>query len=69
MDKLKKYIDDNFKYYSEFSCSEVEHCTLDNFDSDVIEYLTLNYRFDYRGICIYLVADENEIWIENMDAL
>jgi hypothetical protein len=68
MDKLKKYVDEKFDYYSEFSCSEVEHCTLDEFDSDVIEYLTLNERFDYRGICIYLVEEENEIWIENMDA-
>ena len=69
MDKLKKYIDDNFNYYSEFSCSEVEHCTLDTFDIDVVEYLRHNGRFDYRGICVYLVADENEIWIENMDTL
>jgi hypothetical protein len=26
--------------------------------------LRLNYRFDYRGICVYVVEDQ--IWVENM---
>jgi len=26
--------------------------------------LKLNYRFDYKGICVYLV--DSDIWVENM---
>jgi hypothetical protein len=45
--------------------SEVqEYKDLSEFDSDFIDYLKLNYRFDYKGICVYIV--DSEIWVENM---
>ena len=68
MDSLKNYVDDNFNEFSNLECSEVIECTLDEFDSEEINYLKLNERFDYRGICIYYVERDNNIWIENMDS-
>ena len=68
MDSLKNYVDDNFNEFSNLECSEVIECTLDEFDSEEINYLKSNERFDYRGICIYYVERDNNIWIENMDS-
>jgi hypothetical protein len=68
MDSLKNYVDLNFNEFSNLGRSEVIECTLDEFDSEEINYLKLNYRFDYRGICIYYVSEKDEVWIENMEA-
>ena len=68
MDSLKNYIDLNYNEFSNLECSEIIECTLDEFDSDEISYLKLNYRFDYKDICIYYVEEDNNIWIENMNS-
>ena len=68
MDSLKNYVDLNFNEFSNLGRSEVIECTLDEFDSEEINYLKLNYRFDYKGICIYYVNEKDEVWIENMEA-
>ena len=68
MDSLKNYIDLNYNEFSNLECSEVIECTLDEFDSEEINYLKSNERFDYRDICIYYVKRDNNIWIENMDS-
>jgi hypothetical protein len=65
MEKIKKFIDDNFELFNSLESSEVqEYKDLSEFDSDFIDYLKLNYRFDYKGICVYIV--DSEIWVENM---
>ena len=67
MIKLEQYIDTNFNEFNELSISEVIHCNTNEFDEDIVNYLKSVDRFDYRGICIYYVKRENEIWIENMN--
>ena len=65
MTKIENFIDDNFKLFNSLESSEVcEFKNLDEFDSKIINYLKLNYRFDYKGICVYLV--DSEVWVENM---
>ena len=65
MTKIKNFIDSNFEEFINLENSEVcEFKNLDEFDSEFIDYLKLNYRFDYKGICVYLV--DSEIWVENM---
>jgi hypothetical protein len=65
MKKIEKFIDDNFELFNSLESSEVqEYKDLSEFDSEFIDYLKLNYRFDYRGICVYVVEDQ--IWVENM---
>jgi hypothetical protein len=68
MDSLKNYVDLNFNEFNNLGSNEVIECTLDEFDSEEINYLKLNYRFDYKGICIYYVSEKDEVWIENMEA-
>ena len=65
MTKIKTFIDNNLELFNSLENSEVrEYKDLNEFDSDFIDYLKLNYRFDYKGICVYLV--DSEIWVENM---
>ena len=65
MKNLKCFINENFNEFINLGNSEVcEFKDLNEFDSKFINYLKLNYRFDYRGICVYLV--DSEIWVENM---
>jgi hypothetical protein len=66
MKSLKDFINENLNEFNNLSSSEVIECSLDEFDFEEIEYLKENYRFDYKGICIYFVKRDNEIWIENM---
>ena len=70
MKKLKKFINDDYKYFSNLGNSEVEEYNVSDFDSDVVEYLksAKHNRFDLDGICVYLVEDKNEIWVENMNS-
>ena len=66
MEKIKKFIEENWDKFSNLECSEVvEYYDLNEFDSEIIDYLKSFYRFDYKGICVYLV-EEREIWVENM---
>ena len=69
MEKIKKFIEENWDKFSNLECSEVvEYTDLNEFDSEIIDYLKLFYRFDYKGICVYLVEEREiwEIWVENM---
>jgi len=68
MNKLINNIEQNYVKYKNLECSEVEQTSANEWDNDIVEYLKINYRFDYKGICVYYVCDRNEIWIENMDA-
>jgi len=68
MESLKNYINLNYNEFNNLDSSEIIECDLNEFDSGEVDYLKLNYRFDYRGICIYYVEDKNNIWIENMNA-
>jgi hypothetical protein len=68
MKKIEMFIDENFNEFSNLSCSEVCEMNVNEFDNEVIEYLKENYRFDYEGICVYYVKDEDEIWVENMNS-
>lgn len=68
MKKIEDFINENLNEFSNLSCSEVIEYTLDEFDDEVVGYLFRNYRFDYKDICVYLVKDRNEIWVENMNS-
>ena len=64
MIKIKKFINDNLELFNSLENSEVcEYKDLSEFDNDFINYFKLNYRFDYKGICVYVVG--SEIWVEN----
>jgi len=65
MTKIETFINNNLELFNSLESSEVqEYKDLSEFDSDFINYLKLNYRFDYKGICVYIV--DSEIWVENM---
>jgi hypothetical protein len=65
MTKIETFINNNLELFNSLESSEVqEYKDLSEFDSEFIDYLKLNYRFDYRGICVYIVEDQ--IWVENM---
>jgi hypothetical protein len=66
MKKIEDFINENLNEFSNLGSSEVIEYTLDEFDDEVVGYLFRNYRFDYKDICVYLVKDRNEIWVENM---
>jgi hypothetical protein len=68
MEKLEKFIDNNFETFINFTMSEVEEYNVNVFDDEIIEYLKncFRSRFDYRNICVYLVSDKNKIYVENM---
>jgi hypothetical protein len=70
MQKLENFIDQNINQFSQLENSEVEIHDITEFDNDVVEYLKLNYRFDYNNICVYYVEEdeffEEGIWVEYM---
>lgn len=66
MKKIENFIDENLNEFSNLSCSELLIYSLDEFDDEVIDYLKENYRFDYQGICVYYVKDEDKIFVEDM---
>jgi hypothetical protein len=68
MKSLKDFINENLNEFNNLSSSEVIECSLDEFDDEVVGYLFRNYRFDYKDICVYLVKERNEIWVENMNS-
>ena len=68
MKSLKDFIDENFATFSNLGNSEVLEWTLHLFDIKEISYLKDNYRFDYKGICVYYVERTDEIWVENMNS-
>lgn len=68
--KLKQFIDNDLTYFTNLGNSEVEYYDADIFDTETIDYLIAakHNRFDYNGICVYLVAERNEVWVENMNS-
>ena len=70
MKKLENFINDDYEYFSNLGNSEVEEYKISDFDDDVVEYLksAKHNRFDLDGICVYLVEDRSEIWVENMNS-
>ena len=69
MKKIEMFIDENLNEFNDLTCSEVIEYDVYDFDNEIVGYLFKNYRFNYKDICVYLVKDENEIWVENMSWL
>ena len=69
MNELIKFIEDKLNEYQNLSCSEVIHFKLNELKPTIVEYLKSVERFDYKGICVYYVEEDNNIWLENMNAL
>jgi hypothetical protein len=68
MKKIENFINENLIEFNNLSNSEVIEMSVNKFDDEIVGYLFKNYRFDYKDICVYLVKDKNEIWIENMNS-
>lgn len=70
MKKLKDFINKNYNEFSNLDGNETYELELNdpNLDIDMINYLKTNYRFDYKGICVYYNEDEDQVWVENMEA-
>ena len=70
MKAIESFIEKNYKDFSNLGDSEVCELELDDEDLDdvMIDYLKENYRFDYKGICVYYNEDANQVWVENMEA-
>ena len=68
MKKIEDFINENLNEFSNLSCSEVIEYGVNEFDNETVGYLFKNYRFDYKDICVYLVKNEREIWVENMNS-
>jgi hypothetical protein len=66
--QLISFLEANYNEFSNLEDSETCILNNDELSDEVIEYLKQNYRFDYKGLCIYWVEDEGEIWVENMAA-
>ena len=67
MKKIEMFINENLIEFNNLSDSEVIEIDLNEFDSEVIDYLKDNYRFDYKDICVYFWEDINKICVENMN--
>ena len=68
MKKIEMFINENLIEFNNLSDSEVIEIDLNEFDSEVIDYLKDNYRFDYKDICVYFWEDINKICVENMNS-
>jgi hypothetical protein len=66
MKKIEMFIISNFFKFKNLGNSEVAEYDVKEFDDEVVGYLFKNYRYDFKDICVYLVVDRNEIWVENM---
>jgi len=66
MKKIENFINENLIEFNSLTCSEVIEMSVNEFDDEIVGYLFKNYRFDYKDICVYLVKEEDEIWVENM---
>jgi hypothetical protein len=66
MKKIEMFIISNFFKFKNLDNSEVAEYDVNEFDDEVVGYLFKNYRYDFKGICVYLVKEKNEIWVENM---
>jgi len=66
MKKIEMFIISNFFKFKNLGNSEVAEYDVNEFDDEIVGYLFKNYRYDFKDICVYLVVDRNEIWVENM---
>jgi hypothetical protein len=67
MKKIENFINENLIEFNNLEDSEVIEMNVNEFDNKIVGYLFKNYRFDYKGICIYLIKEDNKICIENMN--
>jgi hypothetical protein len=68
MKKIEAFIINNYKEFCGLEDSEVSEYSVMDFDDEIIGYLFKNYRYDFKGICVYLVKERDEIWVENMES-
>lgn len=66
MKALETFIDQNYSAFSNMGYSEVEEIAPDTFDNEMLMFLKQNYRFDYKGICVYYEKEENMVFVELM---
>lgn len=67
MKAIEDFIDRNYTEFSNLDYSEVVELKLTDkeLNSDIIYYLKVNYRFDYKDICVYYNEDADQVWVEN----
>lgn len=67
MKAIEDFIDRNYTEFSNLDYSEVVELELTDkeLNSDIIDYLKVNYRFDYKDICVYYNEDADQVWVEN----
>lgn len=67
MKAIEDFIDRNYTEFSNLDYSEVVELKLTDkeLNSDIIDYLKVNYRFDYKDICVYYNEDADQVWVEN----
>jgi hypothetical protein len=68
--KFQNFVNQNYNEFSNLEDSEVIELSMaeaaeEGLDNEMINYLKINYRFDYKDIVVYYNGDSNEIWIEN----
>jgi len=63
MNNIIKFIESNLLVFSSLVDSEVLELECDCVSSNIVDYLKLNYRFDYKNICVYY--SDNKICVEN----
>ena len=68
MKKIENFINVNYFKFIDLEDSEVIEMNVNEFDNEIVGYLFKNYRFDYKGICVYLIGEKSIICIENMNS-
>ena len=69
MEKLVKFIEDDLERFSNMEEDEVIELDAHYMDDDIVNYLKdLGRPFQHKGICMYYLKGEDEVWIENMNA-
>jgi len=63
MIKLISFIENNLVEFNSLVDSEVLELNSNSVDSEIVDYLKLNYRFDYKNICVYY--SNNLVCVEN----
>jgi hypothetical protein len=64
---LEEFIEKNYNEFKNLDPDgEILEVNIDKFNTPEINYLKENYRFDYKGICVYYEEEDNKIYVENM---
>ncbi len=67
MKKIEMFIDANLDEFDNLEESEVIEMDINEFGDEIVGFLYKNYRFDYKGICVYLWKEIDKICVENMN--